>query len=250
MTADLYLMHLRPDAQRLATWAARNRLLDRSGDLGYAFHGLLQAVFGAAAPSVYRYIDADQGLLAYTSMTPDELFRAVALTPPDTAAALGLGATHLRTGLNVRPMPCSWPIGKQLGFECRVRPVIRESKTGNERDAFLAALKKKSDGDRLDRGEVYGEWLATQFSRQSGTQLLNTQMTSFRLLDVMRRTQKGPNSEAPRRTRAVGGPDVVLTGQLRVTDSEAFDAMVRRGIGRHRAFGFGMLLLKPAGLNG
>ena len=30
-----------------------------------------------------------------------------------------------------------------------------------------------------------------------------------------------------------------------MTDSEAFSALLRRGVGRHRAFGFGMLLLRP-----
>jgi len=36
------------------------------------------------------------------------------------------------------------------------------------------------------------------------------------------------------------------TGVLQVRDSAAFAALLARGIGRHRAFGFGMLLLKPA----
>jgi CRISPR system Cascade subunit CasE len=41
------------------------------------------------------------------------------------------------------------------------------------------------------------------------------------------------------------GPDAVLEGVLEVVDGEAFAALLRRGVGRHRAFGFGMLLLRP-----
>ena len=43
---SLYLLHTQPDPQRLAAWAARHRLLDKEGDLGYALHALLHAAFG------------------------------------------------------------------------------------------------------------------------------------------------------------------------------------------------------------
>ena len=57
-----------------------------------------------------------------------------------------------------------------------------------------------------------------------------------------------------RRTRAVRklhgqqseGPDAVMRGNLTVTDSDSFVALLARGIGRHRAYGYGMLLLRPA----
>ena len=41
------------------------------------------------------------------------------------------------------------------------------------------------------------------------------------------------------------GPDVVMQGRLRVSDPQAFAQLLARGVGRHRAFGFGMLLLRP-----
>ncbi|HEY0276048.1 MAG TPA: type I-E CRISPR-associated protein Cas6/Cse3/CasE, partial [Paenirhodobacter sp.] len=41
-------------------------------------------------------------------------------------------------------------------------------------------------------------------------------------------------------------PDIDVTGTLIVRDPALFRASVARGIGRHRAFGFGMLLLKPS----
>ena len=42
-----------------------------------------------------------------------------------------------------------------------------------------------------------------------------------------------------------GSPDATLQGTLAVVDSGAFQALLARGVGRHRAFGFGMLLLRP-----
>ena len=45
---------------------------------------------------------------------------------------------------------------------------------------------------------------------------------------------------------ASGRPEVVLGGRFTITDPDTFTALLTRGIGRHRAFGFGMILLKPA----
>ena len=242
--SPLYLLHMQPDPQRLAAWAARHRLLDQSGDLGYALHGLFLAAFNAHAPRSFRYLDAEQGLLAYTGLNATDIQQLIAVAPPDAAAALGLGATPRHPGLNVRPFPTQWPVGHALGFDVRVRPVIREGKTGKERDAFLAAVEK-SDGAAVGRSQVYGQWLREHLVRQGGAELIDVTLARFRLLDVMRQTQKGDTDEA-RRRRAVSGPDAVFTGHLRVTDTAAFSELIARGIGRHRTFGFGLLLLRPA----
>lgn len=69
-------------------------------------------------------------------------------------------------------------------------------------------------------------------------------MTEFSLSTVVRRSAL--QNEGGRPKTPVQGPDAVFTGVLQVQDPTAFAALVARGIGRHRAFGFGMLLLKPA----
>ena len=239
----LYLLHTQPDPQRLAAWAARHRLLDGQGDLGYALHALLHAAFGEHAPQPFRYLDAEQGLLAYTRLSAAELAQCSALAEPDVAAALGLGQT-LHAGMSVRPFPTQWAAGHLLGFELRVRPIIRDGKTGRERDAFLAAVEK-SGGSEIDRSEVYVQWLCELLVRQGGAELVDASVTRYQLLGVTRKTQKGGSDDA-RHSRVVSGPDAVLTGQLRVTDPKAFAQLLSRGVGRHRAFGFGLLLLRSA----
>ena len=255
---SLHLLHTRPDPRRLAAWAARHGLLQSQGDLGYALHGLWKAVFGDLAPQPFRYLDADQGLLAYTAMSPAELQQRAALADPEACAALGLGATADHAGYSLRPFPSRWPSGHVLGFEVRVRPIIREGKTGSkagkERDAFLAAVEK-SQGDPVDRAEVYRQWLRDQLARrqtvagepwQGGAEILEARLDRFQLLDVMRQTQRA-GADDQRKRLAVSGPDAVLSGRLRVADPEAFACLLKRGVGRHRAFGFGLLLLRPAG---
>lgn len=245
MSAEgLYLLHTRPDPQRLAAWAARHRLLDKEGDLGYALHALLHAAFGEQAPQPFRYLDAEQGLLAYSRLDATGLAQRVALAEPDVAAALGLGQTQQHGGMNVRLFPTQWAVGHTLGFEVRVRPIIREGKTGRERDAYLAAAEKAKDTE-LDRGEVYGQWLRNLLARQGGAELVDARMTRYQQLGVTRKSQKG-NAEDVRHSRLVNGPDAVLAGQLRVTNSQTFAQLLANGLGRHRAFGFGLLLLRSA----
>ena len=240
----LYLLHTKPDPQLLAAWAARHRLLDGQGDLGYAFHALLNAAFGEHAPKAFRYLGPEQGLLAYTSLSAAELAQYAALADLDVAAALGLSQTLQNTKLRVRPFPTQWGVGHVLGFEVRVRPIIRESKTGRERDAFFSALEK-AGGSEVDRSGVYVKWLRELLLRQGGAELVDAAVTRYQLLGVTRKTQKGSPVGA-RLSRVVNGPDVVLTGQLRVADPQAFAKLLSGGVGRHRAFGFGLLLLRSA----
>jgi CRISPR system Cascade subunit CasE len=94
----------------------------------------------------------------------------------------------------------------------------------------------------LSREAVYSDWLKRQF--QATAELYEVGMTEFKLSAVLRRG--AVQTEGSRLKHPVQGPDAVFTGVLQVRDSKAFAALVARGIGRHRAFGFGMLLLKPA----
>jgi CRISPR system Cascade subunit CasE len=48
------------------------------------------------------------------------------------------------------------------------------------------------------------------------------------------------------RRSVIGRRDVTFEGELQVADAAAFAALLARGVGRHRAFGFGMLLLRPS----
>jgi CRISPR system Cascade subunit CasE len=140
--------------------------------------------------------------------------------------------------------PKAWRAGQRLGFEVRVRPVIRTS-TGRERDAYLSALEVATEEENaLQREVIYAEWLNRQFQAGDAAKIIRTTMDSFRLTRVIRKTRD--NDASARKSRSIIGPDALFRGELQVVDSVAFSQLVTRGIGRHRAFGFGMLLLKPA----
>jgi CRISPR system Cascade subunit CasE len=241
----LYLMHCLPDPHRLTVWAARHGLLGPEDDLGYALHGLLSAAFGEHAPKPFSYRDTRAGLLAYTRLPAAELAELSSLASPDVAAALGLDAGPVSPGLNARPFPQSWRVGQELGFSVRVRPVQR-AMDGRERDVFLAAADRAGADTAVLRETVYRQWLEQQLAAHGAARLLDARMTGFSLTNLMLRTQRTQDAEGGRTKRFVCGPDVTFEGRLRVEDPVAFAGQVARGIGRYRAFGFGMLLLRPS----
>lgn len=238
------LLRLEPNAVALAHWATRNGVLSPDGDYGYALHALFAAAFGDLAPKPFYYLGERQGLLAYTSAALADLRLNASLAAPDVVRALGLET------LDARSFPAIWSSGLRLGFEVRVRPVVRTA-DGREKDAFLHAVGKIStlesfteQSTLVRRQTIYTDWLAKQLGAGGAAELRKASMESFALTRVLRRGSGGENGK--RKSTNTVGPDVVFKGQLQVGDPEAFNHLLVRGLGRHRAFGFGMLLLRPA----
>ena len=249
----LYLLHMRPDARLLATWIARHqaRHARQPEDLGDALHGLLRAAFGTRAPQPFRYFDDRRGLLAYTPLTPEQLRTRLAHAEPLVAQTLGLTANAHTPGWRARPLPSQWPNGHVLAFEVRVRPTMRAAR--GEQDAYLHAARQAPE-TALQRQAVYVNWLRQRLAAkegqpparwQSAVELLDdVHLVAYRRLRIRRRTQA--TAAQARHGHVIDGPDAVLAGHLRISDPAAFMHLLARGVGRHRAFGYGMLLLKPA----
>ena len=163
---------------------------------------------------------------------------------PDVYAALSVET------LATKPMPTTWKVNQQLGFEVRVRPVVRTDKEGNrnrsqERDIFLSVIEEHEDRVRVSRETTYVQWLAEQFNRSGAATLIvdnvdkrGASLRAYQRSRVARR-------DKDRRILEIEGPDAVLQGKLEVLDSDRFSQLLRRGVGRHRAFGYGMVLLRP-----
>ena len=88
------------------------------------------------------------------------------------------------------------------------------------------------------REQVYAEWLSARFEQKGGATL---ELDSVKLVSFQR-----TRAHRKLRARHTEGPDAVMRGVLTVTDPEAFASTLAQGIGRHRSYGFGMLLLRPA----
>lgn len=245
-TATLRLARLHLDSRRLVELGRRRHLPFRDMDTGYLVHCALGELFGDAAPRPFA-ITREQGraieVLAYTDREREALRRDA-----DAFADPWLHAVCDWAAFDVKPLPAHWPAGSRLGFTVRVCPVVRmprgctTHRPGAELDAFLARCAAVGNDVKVDRQQVYLEWFAAQVERLGGARLLRAHVESIQLAHLSRRTQGEERS-----TRIKQRPDATIGGELEVTEGAAFDALLRRGIGRHRAFGFGMLLLRRPG---
>lgn len=233
-------LSLRPEhLVRHAQTQGHNRGHDE--DFGYAIHGWLKDALGEFSPRTFRPMEQRNGafrLLGYSKGDADAIRKHVQLFASPQAAAVcdwERVASKPIGGI-------SWQRGQKLGYEVRVCPVVR-GKQG-ERDAFLAQLPNGGAPTVKDRASVYRDWLSSRLYGAASLEADAFNLKAFRLASTWR--QGGPIGARGRTGCRLVRPDALLIGQLRVQEPEAFRALLHRGIGRHRAFGFGMLLLRPA----
>jgi CRISPR system Cascade subunit CasE len=244
------------DMHRLAGLEQQLKLPVVAGDTGYLVHCQLRGLFGELAPQPFAIDRIMRGrieTLAYGRHGAEDLrHHASAFADPLHHHACDW------SGFAGKAMPESWPQQLRLGFMVRVCPVVRRSATGpqgespgREMDAFLARVEQDPDA-RHSRYQIYIEWLGQALARSAGAELETARVEAFQLRRLLRRNARRlPTVVPPLKSSdrgASGRPDTTITGVLRVTDSERFSQLLARGIGRHRAFGFGMLLLRPVPL--
>ncbi len=248
---NLVQFQLRPDTLlRFAQAQGLNTFHD--GDLGYTVHALLQALFNDLAPKPFRILSrspADQLLQSDERIIHprSQHIRVLAYSPHsatalgehvDTFALPGIHEILIRESLASKAMPEQWQVGRQLGFELLVCPVSRQEKI--EKDIFLRFLERGDVSEPANRYAIYQQWLHNHF--RDTARLLKVQLSAFRLISLLRRN----HTKAAKRSNSIlKRPQALFNGVLEIRDSEAFNKLLARGVGRHRAFGYGMLLLRP-----
>lgn len=248
MAEVLYMVRMELDIPRLMGLRGRRHLPSGNADTAYLVHCALGETFGEDAPKPFVIESSAQSVssrrlsvLAYSPQDIDALCaRAQALESP--AASPIIDWKHM----DGKPLPAEWPTACRLSFQVRVCPVVRMAKQGPthrkgaEVDAFLAQCWAVGDPKiPVNREVVYQDWFAQQIARHGGAELVEVKTQGFQIERLLRRTQ-GEN----RQSRHCQRPEAFISGVLEVTQGKAFAELLRRGIGRHRAFGFGMLLLK------
>lgn len=254
----LHLVHVPLDMRTFNRWAGDRELIRRGTfDAGYAFHVLLSSMFGKGVLQPFRLFASERrrkaALYGYSGVDQTELRRqAAAVAPPDCEAVVD--PRRLRS----KPMPTHFEQGERLGFDLRLRPVRRvrsdvhdpqfgsSLKRGSEVDAFRLELirgfpaepGKPNTSDAAEAGvtrqSVYAKWLSERLGNAASVE--HCELTSFQRSRVIRGGSGGPE-----------GPDVVLHGAMTVGKEDEFARVLRKGVGRHRAYGYGMLLLRPPG---
>ena len=269
MTADvppLFMIQLEPDAQKAARWMEAQKVVRLGHDDGYGWHALLAACFGNLAPKPFRVIERPRRPPQLLGYGPHDIsaLREHAATFAEPAAVAALGPV---ASMASKQMPGTFRAGQRLGFEARVRPTARQDRDGDrsasrEIDAFLAAvhaadkLAPRGQRPELERNAVYQDWLAARLDAAArlvpGSFKIERMRRSMLLRRGQPRVASGPRELVPVGSlkkevagQQGGSPDAVVSGTLVVESPSEFVRLLARGIGRHRAFGFGMLLLRP-----
>jgi len=265
-TDTFHMVQLYLDPRRLVQLGKMQGLPLARTDTNYLVHCAIGELFGDAAPKPF-YVDDDPRtvqdtanhhagrhvrVLGYADDDADTLRHEAKLTPNPT-----IGNLYDPDRLDAHEMPASFREGRRLQFELRACPVVRKAsagegvnqqgktrtwEAGDELDAFLAEAWTRPEDEDLSREQVYREWLARQFKVRGGAEPETIAMTRFSIERMTRRTHGGSNRN--RAVRTIQRPDVTLTGTLTVTDSDAFVALLRSGLGRHKSFGYGMLKVR------
>jgi CRISPR system Cascade subunit CasE len=249
----LFMLQAPLDMKAFNRWAAARGLVGADVfDEGLALHRLLSALFGKGALQPFRLFAPRRSgpgtLYGYAALDHIALARLAAeVGTPDDLAVLPPAA------LRSKPMPERFSAGRRLGFDLRARPVRRALhditdatasgtiavRRGREADAFLIDVLARPRPDDapgaadglVRRGEHYGAWLGERLA--PAATLETVRLAAFR----RQRSQRG--------TVRVEGPDATLQGTLVVHDPAAFDRLLAGGVGRHKAYGYGMLMLRP-----
>ena len=256
---DLSFLRLQPDMARLSRWARSSGLRAAAGDPGYAVHAATRAALGDLAPKPFalRQRAGATELVGYVAASTEHLARACALDAHDPEAAAALG---LHDGV-AKPMPTDWRGGERFSFEVRTAPIVRSRAAAPGRYVEIdAAFHPDYASPCGDRTTAYGIWLRAQLVRHGAAELVTHETVTFQLTDMVRRTQAAGRMEVADNAKQVDGhysvnrqsrhgllPDLTVRGELRVVDGPAFASLLARGLGRHRSFGFGCLLLAPPG---
>jgi CRISPR system Cascade subunit CasE len=269
--SPLYFVRLPLSIPALGRWAADRNLgwsvrrgakgqeRDAGLDEGRALHHLLTETFGQRVLHPFRLFVAPQAkqghVYAYSRAGHAALLEvAQACAMPEAQTVFDL------QGLAAKTMPDNWRVGRRMGFEVRVRPVSRLLKPlpnsggafakGAELDVFLIeALRRFPSGSASDsepqdtkqdtmlkagrtREAVYTDWLAQKLA-DSATLVPGVRLTRFE------------RDRAARTGSSIEGPSAILQGDLMIDQPENFPRLLAGGIGRHKAYGYGMMLLRP-----
>jgi CRISPR system Cascade subunit CasE len=210
-------------------------------DHGYAIHAALRAACGEASPKPWWHEAERQALWAYAPQPAP----ADGQPPCPVAMPYRDAIDWPRAASKQVPL---LTVGKRIAFALRACPVVRHGGRNEgggkaiEHDFLLwQARRLGCPAEQLDPASTYAEWLRTRaWPATAGAELHTVRVTGWQ-----KPMERHANAWRGRGSGRVRLPDVSFAGELIVTDAESFRQLLARGIGRHRAFGYGMLLLSP-----
>ena len=233
MTDALHIISTPMDERAYGRWSVRNGA--RPGDESYSLHCLVTETFGRKSPirpfRAIRHRDGSRTLLGYSRLDADALKNTARRNANDMRMS-ALSVDRLKSG----EVP-ELGSGLSLDFNLLTLPQ-RRMRDGGEIDAYDLHRRRATEkcDPLLSREDVYIAWLAEKVERSWGAYLLGIRVVSARRRPQTRRAGE----------RTLPATATEFDGTLRVEDPARFRNMLAEGVGRHRSYGYGMILIRPA----
>lgn len=196
-------------------------------DTDYLIHSFLEETFGPrmvkpfCVPPEMQRINDQIRIVGYSDSTSEQLTEfAKEVAPVGFFNAIVGDVQH-------KPMPADWKLGAAYLLTARMAPVTRSSRG----DKTLLPI---AGDDTLER------WVAEKFEKTMAVQVVGLpKLLSLKNTTSYRSCATGSHTMIP-------VPDMWVQMSVRVANSEMFTSLIRQGVGRHRSFGFGMVLVSKA----
>jgi CRISPR system Cascade subunit CasE len=249
----MHLISVPVDIARLHKLSSQRSLFSGSRfDEGAALHRFIRETFGASAFSTFRLFQPARSrmgtLYAYSHNDADHHRDTASCTGvPDSAELFKLAS------MKSQPRPKdAWKPDQRIGFSIKCRATRKSSLVGDqvtgrgrreaEVDTYLHELEAHQQGyitDTPTREESYRRWLLAKLQGDGSPHREAISEIDFSI-NVLNQ------SPVYRHGKWSKGPDVTFNGNLSIKDPIAFANLLKTGIGKHKAYGYGMLLLRPA----
>jgi CRISPR system Cascade subunit CasE len=231
---DLFLVKSHVDTEFLRSWGGRHQHLGPKNDFGYVIHAILELLFRKNRPQSFYFDRSNNSLYFYSTLSRAQL--ADQLINKNMAACFGLGLGSCGRDCEVNDITSLIAKNPQLSFQIQTSPIKRLTGSRREVDVFRAA-----DGSEKDRHAEYEKWLHTRLGETGMGDVIIDDVV-IEQHSVLRREKKLMDSN--NRTKVViDVPVALFTGTFTVRTRQCFLETLLKGIGRHKAFGLGMLLI-------
>lgn len=229
-------------------------------DPGYHHHVFLDHAFDGHAPSPFALAAASSEAITWLAWTtaalrPGRDIRVMTKEVGDAALAVGRRLVLSGTALPYRRVNRSPHRRPEEATSDTLQGALdfagwdnQEGDPGStnatmvqtgdrEVEVYQAA---KSAGTTQTPEEVYAAWVTEQLARSNGVQVDGVLVDRIATTTMLRQTQARDRKQSLF-TRTV----VHYEATVRTTNREGLTALLVRGVGRHRAFGHGAVLVRP-----
>lgn len=220
-------------------------------DWGYLMHMQLTALFDKDAPRPFYFEPKEEtGRIVVLGYSPQD-----AKQLREDADMFAEPAVHQSVDWDTfasKPIPSRFKVGQRLGFMTRICPTEGRAgeRRGGEIDVFARRVRdriRSGDSRYVTRWEAYRDWLAPKMAYNNAATLESMRLTKFCVNRFVRRGEAQEGCASSKRpVHILQRPDAILQGDLTVNDPVSFNNLLVQGLGRHKGFGFGTVLLTRA----